>query len=278
MKLLQNVPAVAKALLVAGMLASCQNDKDVVLSPITEQARDADYQNAKLSPSFKVNKLLSDNNTVLQYTGPYRKVFRQIDEDKKEYTEFNYMYDNQISSIKYNYITKAVLENSVYVLNQEGKCTASHHKKNGASVNEVYIYEYNADGRVKKTYKESNPKEYQEFVYGSVNGKINLQSIKYYNGSTKYKEQTFVYYYMQEDKAKINPTCIAFGRGKYLPIFGDFSEHLVKDIKETTFNNQGTSSATVNREFVYSWDEEIETVKEKNNLGVLSTKRKYGAI
>ncbi|MCF0052962.1 hypothetical protein LXM25_23035 [Dyadobacter sp. LJ53] len=278
MKLLQNLPTLTKAMIVAGMLGACQNEKEAALSPIVEKGQNADYQNAKLSPSYKVNRLLSEGSNVFQYTGPYRRIFRQINEATKEYTEFNYTNANQISSIKYNSSTQEILEKSVYVLNSEGKCTQSHHKKNGASDTEVYIYEYNSDGRVKKSYKESYPKDYQVFVYGTVNGKINLQSIQYYTGPTKYKEQTFSYYYMQEDKAKINPACIALGRGKYLPIFGNFNEHLVKDIKESSFTNQGISSSTISREFTYSWNEQIETVTEKNNLGVLSTKRKYGVL
>jgi hypothetical protein len=278
MKLLHNVPAITKAIIVAGLLGACQTEKEAVVNPITEQAEKADYQNAKLSPSYKVNRLLSDDYVTLQYTGPYRKLFKQINESVKEYTEFNHTYANQISSTKYNSSTQTVLEKTVYVLNTEGKCTQSHHKINGASGTEVYIYEYNSDGRVKKSYKESNPKYYEEFVYSTVNGKINLQSIKYYNGDTKYKEQTFIYHYMQEDKAKINPACIALGRGKYLPIFGSFNEHLVKEIKETSFGNQGVATSTIYREFSYSYSEDIETVKEKNNYGVLSTKRKYGVL
>lgn len=278
MKLLQNTPAIAKTIVIAGLLGACQNEKDVVINPATEKAELADHQNAKLNPTFKVNRLLADGNVSLQYTGPYRKLFRQINDGLKEYTEFNHASASYISAIKYNALTQATIENSTYILNAQGKCTESHHIKPGASSKEVYIYQYNADGRLEKSYKESNPNDYQIFSYSTTNGKTNLQAIKYYNGSSKYKEQTFVYYYMEEDKAKTNPACIALGRGKYLPIFGQFNEHLVKEIKESSFTNQGISSSTVNREFSYSWNEDIETVKEKNNLGVISTKRKYGVL
>ncbi|MCF2516360.1 hypothetical protein [Dyadobacter sp. CY351] len=278
MKILQNLPTLTKAIIIAGMLGACQNEKDAVVTPAAEDAQNADNPNAKLTPTFKVNRLLSDGNATLLYSGPLRRTYKYIDAGANEHTQYGYANANQIGATKYNTLSGAVLETSVYKLDANGKCTESHHKKTGASVTEVHIYEYNSDGRVKKSYKLNNPNEFQEFIYGSVNGKINLQSIKYYNGSSKYKEQTFVYYYMEEDKAKINPACIAIGRGKYLPIFGQFNEHLVKEIKESSFTNQGISSSTVYREFSYSWNEDIETVKEKNNLGVISTKRKYGVL
>jgi hypothetical protein len=136
MKLLQNLPAIAKTIVVAGMLGACQNEQEAIVHPITERSEQAD-QNAKLNPTFKVNRLLSDDNVTLSYTGPLRLLYLQTNNGTNEYTSYNYANSNQIVGIKRNVTTQAIIETSVYVINASGKCDESHHVKNG--VTEIYL-------------------------------------------------------------------------------------------------------------------------------------------
>jgi hypothetical protein len=132
---------------------------------------------------------------------------------------------------------------------------------------------------LEKLYNKNHPNDRQEFSYASnSSGNVNLQSINFFNSNgQKYKDVYYYYYNNEEDKAKINPASIALARGKYLPIFGNFNVNLIKQISESTLTNQ-ISPSTVNREFTYSWVDDIEIVKEKNNIGVISRKRKYGVL
>lgn len=275
MKLFQNAPTITKAIIIVGLLGACQSEKDAIVSPVTEQVNEANDENSKIS--FTLKRLISDGNVTMAYSGPQKLISKEYNANKDEYTEYHYADANQITGVKHNMSNQTTIETSVYVINSEGKCSESHHAVKGVPVNEVYIYKYNSDGLLEKKYNKNNPDERQEFHYSpKTNGKFNLWGIEYYNGNNvKYKELNYYYYNDKEETAKVNPGCIANGRGKYLPIFGNFHTNLIKQVFETTFTYQPTNSLTVPHEFSYTWNGQTEIVKEKTGVKIISTERKY---
>lgn len=278
MKLLQNLPAFTKAIIVAGMLGACQNEKDALVNPVAEQAKETNEpNNEKTNVAYFYKRLISDGLTALYYTGPYKLLSYESHPGLNAHTDYDYANPNIIYARKKNSSTSAIIETSAYSLNAAGKCTESHHVKNG--VTEVYFYKYTPEGRLEQFYKKSNPNDRQEFSYvNNGSGNFNLSTIKFFDSKGQlYKQSHYYYYKDEEDAAKLNPASIAIGRAKYLPIFGNFNFNSIRQIDETNYTNQATSS-TVNREFSYTWNEDTQTVIEKNSIGVISTKRKFGKL
>lgn len=275
MKRFKNALTITKVIIAAGLLGACQNEKDAAVSPIAENAEQPNNQKANFALYFK--RLIGDGKVTMEYSGPQKLISKEYNTSKNEYTLYSYLDANQITGVKYNSLNQTTIETSVYVTNSVGKCTESHHAVKGVPVNEVYVYKYNSDGLLEKTYNKNNSNERQDFTYTpKTNGKFNLHTIRYYNGNNvKYKELTYIYYNDKEEAAKVNPACLAKGRGKYLPIFGSFSVNLIKQIVETTFTYQPTNSLTVPHEFSYTWNGQTEIVKEKVGATVLLTERKY---
>lgn len=207
-------------------------------------------------------------------------ISNEYNESKNEYTEYTYTDANQITGVKHNMLNQTTIETSVYVTDAAGKCTESHHAIKGVPVNEVYVYKYNSDELLEKAYNKNNTNERQEFTYSpKTNGKFNLQTIKFYNGNNvKFKELSYFYYNDKEEAAKVNPACLAKGRGKYLPIFGSFNINLIRQVVETTFTYQPANSLTVPHEFSYTWNGQTEMVKEKKGAKVVLTVRNYGTF
>lgn len=276
MKLLQNVPAITKAIIVAGMLGACQNEKDAIVSPVVEQSNEA---NQKANVAYFYKRLVSDGSTTLKYSGPYKQISYESYLGTNEHINYDYANANVIYARKYNSTNGTIIETSAYKLNSEGKCIESHHVKNGTT--QVYIYKYTPEGRLERFYRESNPNDRQEFSYiNNGSGNFNLNTIKYYDSKGQlFKQAQYFYYKNEEDASKLNPASIAIGRGKYLPIFGNFNFDAVKQINETNYTDQAASS-TVNREYSYTWDDDILTQKvvEKSPIGVNSFKRKFAKL
>jgi hypothetical protein len=277
MKLLQNVPAITKAIIVAGMLGACQNEKDAVVAPISEQAEKTD--NLKTNVAYFYKRLIGDGSTNLSYSGPNKLISYESVTGSGVHTDYDYNNANIIYARTRKSSNYELIETSAYKLNSEGKCSESHHVKSGTT--EIFIYKYNPEGRLEKVYKESNPNLRQEFAYvNNGSGKFNLNTINSYDSKGQLiKQTTYSYYTNEEDISKINPTLIVFGRAKYLPIFGSFNFNSIKSVNETNYINQAASS-TSSREFSYTWNDDTWTqnVVEKSSIGVNSFKRKYGKL
>ncbi|MCE7069408.1 hypothetical protein LZG74_03795 [Dyadobacter sp. CY327] len=153
MKLLQNLSAITKAIVVAGMLGACQNEKEANVSPVTKQANELNNEKANFALFYK--RLLVDGATNLSYSGLNKLISYESVTGSGVHTDYDY---NNISII-YARTRKSsnyeLIETSAYKLNSDGKCAESHHVKNGST--EIYTYKYNPEGRLEKVYKESNP-------------------------------------------------------------------------------------------------------------------------
>lgn len=62
MKLLRSVHTITKAIIVAGLLGACQNEKDAVVSPIAEQVNQSNNQKANFALYFK--RLIADDKVM----------------------------------------------------------------------------------------------------------------------------------------------------------------------------------------------------------------------
>ncbi|WP_026630517.1 hypothetical protein [Dyadobacter alkalitolerans] len=278
MKLLQNVPTITKAIIVVGMLGACQNEKDAIVSPVAEQAEQTN--NLKTNVSYYFRRLVGDDKIALTYGGPQKMLQTQVDQQSSEFTIYslNYSKDKLLAS----HFTganenKTKIGVSEFILNSEGKCIESHHTVSSSPNETVYKYEYNTDGLLEKAYNKNSPSERQEFTYSlKTTGKFNLSKIKFYNANNvETKQLAYSYYSVEEDIAKINPECLANGRGKYIPIFGYFKVNQIKQIVETTFVGNPVKEYKAVRSIKYTLNGLTETVKEDVGNYVVTKVRQY---
>ncbi|MCE7067970.1 hypothetical protein [Dyadobacter sp. CY326] len=281
MKFFKNALAITKVILAAGLLASCQNEKDADISPVTEQAEKPNNQKANVAFFYK--RLVNDGTVKLEYSGPNKIISKEYHPSKSKFIGYNYTVTNQITAVKYNTASQKLIETSVYSLNAEGKCSESkHYDPYMPDIAVVFRYQYNSNGQLEKVYRKDSPNLRQEFTYIGNN----LEKVKFFdNKNTLVKQLTYYYYYSLKDNSKLNPTFLANGQGKYLPIFGSFSINLVQKVNETTFKYEPFNTSTIYHVFKYKHykdgdfnDGEIKTVEEIIGGTTILTERKYTAL
>lgn len=290
MKLLHNVPAITKAVILAGLMSACQNEKDAIVSPSNslEQVSDA---NAKTAVQY----LMKDGATKLTYSGIRNLLTKETDGNgwTKEYSYSG----NKIScDLKKNGVV--ILKSFVtYTLNSKGQCVESKYTAGDQAIWGTYIYVYNELNQLTLVYHKDLPKlrqvfEYEQDADNNLQGK-SLKKISFYDQyDVKTKEIVFQYAngYTNENNQKVfslesnpqNPLGFSDATSKYLPIFGRFSKYeLKKSIHKTlspqivypfpSFNYHSylTGSAT--------GDVTTYAVETKNDSGKLLSKieRKY---
>ncbi|SKB61202.1 hypothetical protein [Dyadobacter psychrophilus] len=294
MKLLQSAHAITKAMILAGLMSACQNEKDAIVAPTSslEQATDA---NAKIAVKY----LIKDGGTKLTYSGIRNFLVKELDGAGylKEYT-----YDgNKITcDLKKNGIT--INKNFItYTLNAKGQCVQSVHTATDKVIAGTYVYVYNEFNQLSLVYHKTLPKlrqvfEYEQDADNSLQGK-SLSKITFYdqydvkekeiifkhaNGKfvTQYHPNGNIYETANEDNP-LNPTGLAEANSKYLPIFGRFSRFALRQTVHKGFTGQVIYPYPI---FNYSLTaktlgEEISTYDfiTKNDFGQVLSKveRKY---
>lgn len=256
MKLLHNAPAITKALILAGFMSACQNEKDAIVSPATshEQASDA---NAKT-----VTKLLiKDGGTKLTYSGVRNLLTKELN-DADWLRQYTYA-DNKISySLAKN---NSIINNyATYLLNAKGQCVQSSITQYSA---QTTIYVYNEMNQLSLAYNKTYPKQRQVFAYEpDLDGQgVSLRSVTFFDkDDVKLKEIEFEYMdgsngvWSTIDLYPVNPEPLAEATSKYLPIFGKFSRYLVKQkIEKIYYVPNGVPGE---KEYNYSYNSNAASV------------------
>jgi hypothetical protein len=277
MKLIQNAPNIAKALILTGMLGACQNEKVAVVNPLAEQNQRHDFQNFKISAE---SKLIKDASRVLAYSGPRNLLTKETLESYNYYIE--YAYNGQsISGTRYQISTKNQVEKNVYTLNANGLCIESIV---GNNFKVTTVYEYNENQQLIKAYNKSEPNERLEFDYSDeTNGQAMLLSVTFYDkANLKIKELSYSYAGLTPDIYPVNPEYLAAGTTKYLPIFGRFSPYLVKMVTEKEFTYHPFKEYASARLYAYTQyaDGKVKSIKAtdvKSGNTYSSTERQYSS-
>jgi hypothetical protein len=268
MKLLRNVTAATKAILLAGLLGACQNENENALTP--QAPATVPDQNARTAVA--TGALIKDGNTDLTYNSQNQALLSK-ESCPSFYYQFTYA-PQLITATRLQYGTPST--EYKYTLDASGRCVQSVTDK-------TYIYEYNVSGQLTKCYNKDKPNERREFTYitDADGWKKSLSIVKFYDEwGAKTKQITFSYGATGvPDKCPLNPDVLPAGVSKYLPIFGNFNTNLVKGLIEKKYspNGQIASSCT----FIYSYTLDYAgkakniTVKKVNGTLVSSTDRKY---
>ncbi|MCF2503441.1 hypothetical protein L0663_08650 [Dyadobacter sp. CY107] len=236
MKLLHNAPAITKALILAGFVSACQNEKDAIVSPATshEQASDA---NAK---TVVTKLLVKDGDANLSYSG-VRNVFTKEVVNSKYSKEYAYSGNKIIGTYtnlaNYNKINSY----DTYTLNAKGLCVESAIMP---TLEFTTVYVYNEMNQLLLAYNKNKPNQRQEYQYEmDPDGQgSSLYSVTFYDkNDVLLKELHFKYVdgtdggYSSFDWFPVNPEHLAQATNKYLPIFGKFSRFLLKQTIEKTY-------------------------------------------
>ncbi|SKB61215.1 hypothetical protein [Dyadobacter psychrophilus] len=227
MKLFNKALTITKVFITAGLIASCQSEKDAVVSPVVEQAEKVD-ENAKISAD---SKLISDFSRKLSYSGPRNLLAKETLESYNYYIDYVYTAQG-IKATKYEISSQKAVSTSTYILNASGLCIES---SVGNSFSGTTQYKYNDNQQLILAFNKFEPNERQEFKYSSEpNGQARLLSVSFYD-KQNYKTRELIYSYVgnMPDLYPLNPDFLASGTGKYLPIFGKFSPYLIKMVSET---------------------------------------------
>ncbi|MCF2491726.1 hypothetical protein [Dyadobacter chenhuakuii] len=251
MKILQNLPTLTKAIIIAGMLGACQNEKDAVVTPAAEDAQNAGYKNAKISAD---SKLIKDGKVKLEYSGPRNLLTKETHEEGNYFIE--YIYSSQaIKATCYDLTTKMQIKTATFILNSSGLCAETIF---GVGYNSVgtLIHEYNDHGQLIKSYNKMAPSERQEFKYiNSSDGKTKwLTAVEFYD-KNNYKTSEIIYTYMgaKHDFYPINHASTAYGTGKYLSIFGTPITHLPTAMTEKQHKYKPYKCVTTPNELSYDF-------------------------
>jgi len=246
MNLFQSTSAITKAIIVAGMLGACQTENAVV-SPVTEQAERANFQNAKISAD---SKLISDGSRKLSYSGPRNLLTKETLESYNYFIDYAYT-EQTIQSTKYEMSTKKKVATNTYTLNSNGLCIES---SVGNNFSGTTVFKYNENQQLILAYNKFEPNDRQEFKYSAEpEGKARLLSVSFYNKENyKIKELTYSYAGATPDLYPLNPDYLASGTGKYLPIFGKFSPYLVKMVTETKHTYHPHKEFTTGETYEYT--------------------------
>ncbi|MCF2491205.1 hypothetical protein [Dyadobacter sp. CY347] len=261
MKLLQNVPTVAKAIIIAGMLGACQNEKDAIVSPGAEQAQNADDKNAKILAD---SKLISEGSRKLSYSGPRSLLAKEMLESHNYYIDYIYSAQS-IQSNKYEISTNKKVTTITYTLDANGLCKES---SVGNNFSGTTLFKYNENQQLVMAFNKFEPNERQEFKYSAEPaGQARLLSVSFYDKQNyKTKELTYSYAGTIPDLYPLNPDFLASGTGKYLPIFGKFSPYLIKMVTETQHTYHPHKEITSGEIYDYTFHPEgrVKTIKVTN--------------
>jgi hypothetical protein len=268
MKLFRSTPFFIKGILIAGMLSSCQNEKDAALAP--EEPATVSDRNAKTT--LAAGLLIKDGQVGLSYQGS-GVLWKQI--YSNAYSEFTYApHLVTVKGYKYGNLSTEYK----YILDVSGRCVES-------VTNKTYIYEYDASGQLTRWYNKYQPKERTVFTYvaDATGWKKSLGMAAFYDESgTLTKELKFSYgatATLLPDKYPVAPDILPGDVSKYLPLFGSFNTNLVKTLVEDKYLLNGKKISSTPYLYSYTLDyagkAKSITVKKVNGTLVSSTERKY---
>lgn len=261
MKILQNLPTLTKAIIIAGMLGACQNEKDAVLSPNVEKASSNSFDNAKTAAD---SKLISEGSRKLSYSGPRSLLAKETLETHNYYIDYIYSAQS-IQSNKYEMSTNKKVNTNTYTLDANGLCKES---SVGNNFSGTTLFKYNENQQLIIASNKFEPNERQEFKYSAEPaGKATLLSVSFYDEQNyKTKELTYSYAGTIPDLYPLNPDFLASGTGKYLPIFGKFSPYLIKMVTETQHTYHPHKEITSGEIYDYTFyaDGRVKTIKATN--------------
>lgn len=246
MKQLHIAKIALKNLLLAGLLAACQNDEAIVPTEITGiTAKD---QNAR---EGSLLRLVKRGYGTIHYIKS-GKFFGKISKFNNGIYRTEYTYDDsnpsgllKITSKRYNTTTNALVEEIIYkVLN--GICVESEN----STLTEHDEYFYNAQGLLDeiKHYTGISGSESRKFAYkySAATSAYRLDKIETSNSGGTIGEVSIIYS-SKSDKYPSNPEYTRLDR--YLPIFGKFSDALPEQYIESKFG-----SLTLLNKFAYAID------------------------
>lgn len=270
MKLIRNAAMLVNGLLLAGMLGACQNENDSVPGP--QASATVSDRNAKTSQL--VGQLIKDGNVNLAYNN---QITSSLWKETYANAHHEFAYSPQLITGK-RYVNgfPNPTMTMTYTLDSYGRCVKTVTDK-------TYLYEYDANGQLKRYYNDSQPNERTEFTYkANADGTANsLATVTFYDASgIKIREVGFNYSLTTPipDKSPVNPDVFAKGISKYLPVFGKFSNHLVQCSSDKKILPNGQTSG-VNHYHTYILDYAGKvknvTVKKYDGTLVSTTDRKY---
>lgn len=281
MKLLHNAPAITKAIILAGLMSACQNEKDAVVSPVTshEQTTDA---NAKTV----VKLLVKDGGTKLSYSGVRNVLSKELVEN--QYSR-EYQYGNNKITGSYTNLKQYQKINAydTYTLNAKGLCVESAIQPTNTNTT---VYVYNEMNQLISAYNKTHTKQRQDYQYEiDPDGQgSSLYSVTFYDKNDVVLKEIFFNYkdgtdggYASLDWYPVNPDHLAQATNKYLPMFGKFSRYLLKQKIEKIY--YAPNSVPAEKTYNYSYTESldgsgaIKTIKTTDYWGkILSNiERKY---
>ncbi|MDR6803469.1 hypothetical protein J2Y45_000739 [Dyadobacter sp. BE34] len=235
MEAFQIAGKITKGLLLAALLAGCQNDQITTPSDVTSTVNN--NQNAKMSAEVF---LVKDGENSLQYLkfGKFAgKLWKVI--DTYSYTEYTYddsSGDLWITSKKYAKSNNKLANHKTYHI-VNGRCVASK----DLTSKFAYEYKYNVQGSLIeiKRYFGAHVLT-QQFSYKAILPNTQrLDKITYIGESGPFMEYKFSYSAFQ-DKYFLNPYHTQLD--KYLRIFGTFSDKLVQDVITDYLDGTASSS------------------------------------
>nr|WP_295927100.1 hypothetical protein [uncultured Dyadobacter sp.] len=272
MKLVRNITIATKGILLAGLLGACQTENDNAPAPQTPPT--VSDRNAKTTQ--QVGQLIKDGAIILAYNDQVPSALWKEIYDNGAYHEFTY--GTQLITGK-RYINGFPNPTKVftYTLDSYGRCIETVADK-------THLYEYDANGQLKKYYNKSQPNERTEFTYkaDATGTASSLSAVTFYDASgAKTRELGFNYSITEPvpDKSPLNPNVFAAGISKYLPVFGKFSTNLVQCSSDKKFQWNGQQVSSTNYYYSYTFDYAGKvknvTVKKYDGTLVSTTDRKY---
>jgi len=238
MKQIHITGSLIKGLALCCLLTACNHDD--LINPTENTGIATNDQNAKISP---LNRLIKDGNWNLQYI----KNGKFLGKISKVYTNgyySEYTYDNNnpagdlfITQKSYSTSNSELVGSFKYQV-ANGICVASEDMKHG------YLYQYkytvhNLLDEVQISGGGSDKVETRKYFYapsGATDGfrlyKVTTNIIE--SGKIVSNKECTITYHAIPDKYPTNPGHT--GVDRFLPIFGKFSDLLVKDVYETGFS------------------------------------------
>jgi hypothetical protein len=224
-----------KGLVLAALLAGCQNDD--VVTQNSQSGVTTDDRNAK---TIFTPQLIKEGANELEYFGDYDlnrgKLKKLTNIPDGTYTEYQYNAQTVVAQRR-KISTKALVYQVTYQLDASGRCVESL----STETNKSLKYEYGQLGRLVKIYNKNNSNERMEFQYAQSNAPLLTQINFFDQGNTPTKEITYNYNVQGgsqlENKYPTNPDALGI-TSKYLLIFGIFHSNLptLEGIKTLPWN------------------------------------------
>ncbi len=249
------VAALAAALAAAFGLTACQ--KETLTDPQTPTTHANDDRAKFVGNLYTLTK---HGNASLSYDNAGRLKLVKYAPGAIDHVTYSYSIGigpNWVRTFSYLSFNGKINQSSKYLLDESGRCYEEQrtiYTYSGGfsdSQTDVYTYQYNAQGYMKKRFDKNNPNQRYEYVFNAAGDLIKVTTHAPNSGvpsaETTYSYSEYVGAPLRTDRNRLNNLVNGLP-DDYLAIFGKSSKHLVYGLK---YKNLYSNSVEVDRSYKY---------------------------